>query len=202
MQVWGRANSVNVKKVLWCCQELELEYQRIDAGLEHGRIHDAEYLRLNPNGRVPTLVDGGYVVWESNSILRYLALEYGGGRTLYPEAPRARCDVDRWLDWTLSTLVPSARLLSPASLRAALTPPDPQAGIDAMVPTLTILDNRLGSAEYVGGDYFTIADIALGVYVQRWFGVTNAQKPAVPRLDRWWAQLGERPGFTRWVSRG
>ena len=109
LTVWGRANSVNVQKVLWCLRELDLAYQRIDAGMAFGRNHDPDYLAINPNARVPTLVDGDFVLWESNSIMRYLVLAHGKGSPVYPEAPKRRAGVDRWLDWTLSTLQPVDR---------------------------------------------------------------------------------------------
>ncbi len=109
LKIWGRANSVNVQKVLWCLSELDLAYQRIDAGMAFGRNHDPDYLAMNPNARVPTLVDGDFVLWESNSIMRYLALAYGKGSPIYPDAAKRRASVDRWLDWTLSTLQPVDR---------------------------------------------------------------------------------------------
>ena len=109
LTIWGRANSVNVQKVLWCAEELGLDYQRIDAGMAFGRNTEPDYLAMNPNGRVPTLVDGDFVLWESNSIMRYFALVHGQGSPIYPDAPKARAAVDRWLDWTLSTLQPVDR---------------------------------------------------------------------------------------------
>src|SRR5665647_1659162 len=102
LRIWGRANSVNVQKVLWCCRELDVAFDRIDAGMQFGRNGEPDYLAMNPNGRVPTLVDGDFVLWESNSIMRYLALVHGGGTTLYPSAPKVRAGLERWLDWTLS----------------------------------------------------------------------------------------------------
>ena len=109
LTIWGRANSVNVQKVLWCLCELDLTYERIDAGMQFGRNCDPAYLAMNPNGRVPTLVDGDFVLWESNSIMRYLVLAYREGSPIFPKAPKRRASVDRWLDWTLSTLQPVDR---------------------------------------------------------------------------------------------
>ena len=103
LTIWGRANSVNVQKVLWCLAELDLAYERIDAGMQFGKNTEAPYLAMNPNGRVPTLVDGDYVLWESNSVMRYLCMAYGENSPIYPSQPKARASVDRWLDWTLST---------------------------------------------------------------------------------------------------
>src|ERR1700741_407205 len=107
--IWGRANSVNVQKVLWLCEELSLRYNRIDAGLQFGHNTGPEYLAMNPMGKVPTLVDGDFVLWESNSILRYIMMQYGGPSALYPADAKARASIDRWLDWSLSTLQPAER---------------------------------------------------------------------------------------------
>src|ERR1700761_8365280 len=96
---WGRANSVNVQKVLWCCDELVLPYERIDAGLQFGRNDEPAYLAMNPTGKIPTLIDDDFVLWESNSILRYLVRQYGESSPLYPVDARTSSRVDRWLDW-------------------------------------------------------------------------------------------------------
>ena len=121
LTIWGRANSVNVQKVLWCLHELDLAYDRIDAGMQFGKNNEAAYLAMNPNGRVPTLVDGDFVLWESNSVMRYLCMAYGQNSPIYPQAPQARAGVDRWLDWTLSTLQPVDRPVFWALVR---TPPE------------------------------------------------------------------------------
>src|SRR6201985_2897557 len=109
LTIWGRANSVNVQKALWCLAELDIAYERIDAGMQFGRNTEPEYLAMNPTGRVPTLVDGDFVLWESNSILRYLVMEYAPASPLYPSEPKQRASIDRWLDWSLSTLQPAER---------------------------------------------------------------------------------------------
>ena len=97
LRIWGRRNSINVQKVLWCCGELGLDYERIDAGGVFGLTRDPEYLALNPNGLVPTISDDGFVLWESNAIVRYLAARHGSG-TLWPEDLRERADAERWMD--------------------------------------------------------------------------------------------------------
>ena len=94
LTIWGRANSVNVQKVLWCLAELGLAYERIDAGMQFGKNNEPAYLAMNPNGRVPTLVDGDYVLWESNSVMRYLCMAYGVNSPIYPAQPQARAGVD------------------------------------------------------------------------------------------------------------
>jgi glutathione S-transferase len=203
IRIWGRSNSVNVQKVLWCLRELDLTYERIDAGMAFGRNHDPDYLAMNPNGRVPTLVDDDFVLWESNSIMRYLVLAYGNGSPVYPEAPKHRVGVDRWLDWTLSTLQPVDRPVFWALVRTPVEKRDQvaiQKDADAEAIQWRIVENQLASRRFIEGDEFTLADIALGAYARRWFGVEGIRKPQLPHLERWFAQFAERPGFKQFVA--
>jgi glutathione S-transferase len=203
LTIWGRANSVNVQKVLWCAEELGLAYQRIDAGMAYGRNTEPDYLAMNPNGRVPTLVDGDFVLWESNSIMRYFALVYGQGSTIYPSAPKARAAVDRWLDWTLSTLQPVDRPVFWALVRTPKEKRDMvaiQRDADAEAVVWRIPDAQLANRNFIEDDQFTLADIALGAYARRWFGVEGISKPRLPNLERWFAQLSGRPGFQKFLT--
>lgn len=203
LTIWGRANSVNVQKVLWCLRELDLAYRRIDAGMAFGKNHDPDYLAMNPNARVPTLVDGDFALWESNSIMRYLVLAYGKGSSVYPEAPRVRAGVDRWLDWTLSTLQPVERPVFWALVRTAVERRDMvaiQNDADAAAVQWRIVDHHLATRRFIEGDGFTIADIALGAYARRWFGVEGISKPKFAHLERWFAELSERPGFKQFIA--
>ena len=203
LKIWGRANSVNVQKVLWCLRELDLAYERIDAGMAFGRNRDPDYLAMNPNGRVPTLVDGDFVLWESNSVMRYLVLAYAPGSPIYPAAPQRRAGVDRWLDWTLSTLQPVDRPVFWALVRTPVAQRDMvaiQKDADAEAEVWRIADAQLETRRFIEGDDFTIADIALGAYARRWFGVEGVTKPRLPQLDRWFAQFDSRPGFAQFVA--
>jgi glutathione S-transferase len=203
LTIWGRANSVNVQKVLWCLRELDLGFQRIDAGMAFGRNRDADYLAMNPNGRVPTLVDGDFVLWESNSIMRYLALAYRDGSSLYPKNPKRRASVDRWLDWTLSTLQPVDRPVFWALVRTPIEQRDMaaiQKDADAEAIEWRIVDAHLANRRFIEGDDFTIADIALGAYARRWLGVEGITKPTFPHLERWFAQFAERAGFVEFIA--
>jgi glutathione S-transferase len=203
LKVWGRANSVNVQKVLWCLSELNLRYERIDAGMAFGRNHDPDYLAMNPNARVPTLVDGDFVLWESNSIMRYLVLAYAKVSPIYPEAPKRRASVDRWLDWTLSTLQPVDRPVFWALVRTPVEQRDMvaiQKDADAEAAQWRIVDARLSTQRFIEGDDFTIADIALGAYARRWFGVEGISKPKLAHLERWFAQFAGRAGFAQFVA--
>ena len=203
LTIWGRANSVNVQKVLWCLAELDLAYERIDAGMAFGKNDQPQYLAMNPNGRVPTLVDGDYVLWESNSIMRYLNLAYGKGSLIYPQSPQARAAVDRWLDWTLSTLQPVDRPVFWSLVRTPKEKRDMvaiQKDVDAEGIVWRIPEALLASRRYIEGDRFTIADIALGAFARRWFGVEGVTKPELPNLERWFALISERPGFQKFIA--
>ena len=203
LTIWGRANSVNVQKVLWCLRELDLAYQRIDAGMAFGRNRERDYLAMNPNGRVPTLVDGDFVLWESNSIMRYLVLAYAPQSPLYPQAPRLRASVDRWLDWTLSTLQPIERPVFWALIRTPAESRDMgaiQKDADAAAAEWRIIDAELATRSFIVTDHLTLADIALGAYARRWFGVEGIDKPRLAHLERWFEQLSGRPGFRQFVA--
>jgi glutathione S-transferase len=203
LKIWGRANSVNVQKVLWCLAELDIAYERIDAGMQFGRNTEADYLDMNPNGRVPTLVDGDFVLWESNSVMRYLCLAYGKGKPIYPDAPKRRAAVDRWLDWTLSTVQPVDRPVFWALVR---TPPEKrdmaaiQKDVDAEASVWRIADRHLSIRRFIEGDDFTLADIAIGAYARRWLGVEGVTKPKLPHLERWFAEFADRPGFAKFIA--
>jgi glutathione S-transferase len=203
LRIWGRANSVNVQKVLWCLSELDLVYERIDAGMAFGRNRDPDYLAMNPNGRVPTLVDGDFELWESNSIMRYLVSAYRPDSPLYPQEPKRRAAVDRWLDWTLSTVQPVDRPVFWALVRTPVEQRDMvaiQKDADAEAVQWRIADAQLATRRFIEGDDFTLADIALGAYARRWFGVEGVTKPALPHLQRWFTQFASRPGFQRFIA--
>jgi glutathione S-transferase len=200
LTIWGRSNSVNVMKALWCLAELDIPYERIDAGMQFGKNDEAGYLAMNPNGRVPTLVDGDYVLWESNSVMRYLCMAYGKGTPIYPQDPKQRAAVDRWLDWTLSTVQPVDRPVFWALVRTAKEKQDMaqiQKDVDAEAPVWAIADHQLSTRRYFEGDQFTIADIAVGAFARRWLGFTGIKKPSFAHVERWYADIASRPSFAK-----
>ncbi len=203
LTIWGRPNSVNVQKVLWCLHELDLTFERIDAGMQFGRNHEPDYLAMNPNGRIPTLVDGDYVLWESNSIMRYLCMAYGQMSPIYPPDAKRRAAVDRWLDWTLSTLQPVDRPVFWALVRTPVAQRDMaaiQRDADAATEVWKIIDRQLATRRYIEGDQLTLADIAIGAFARRWLGVEGITRPELPELNRWFAQLADRPGFIQVIA--
>lgn len=205
LKLWGRANSVNVKKVLWLLDEMGVACERVDAGMEFGVVETPAYRAINPNSRVPTIEDDGFVLWESNSILRYLAMKHAS--PLYPADPAARASADRWLDWQISTLSPAERNLFLGMVR---TPPEKRdmamikGAAKAAGACWAILDAHIAKhgGPYVDGATMTIADLVLACYARRWFGpeVQVGDMPHFAALAAWYAVIGERPGFRRWVD--
>lgn len=200
LKIWGRSNSVNVKKVLWCAEELGLQYERIDAGLQFGVVDTPEYRKLNPNGLVPTIEDDGYVLWESHAIVRYLCAKHGIG-TLWPADPRARGDADRWMDWAFSL----QNALRPVFWGLVRTPPEKrdakaiEEGRGKCAEMLAILDRALAQRAYVAGQALTMGDIPLGCHVQLWMRLP-IERPAQPNVEAWFARLRERPPYRRIVD--
>lgn len=194
--LWGRNNSTNVKKVRLTLEELELPYMQILAGLQYGLNHDAEYLAMNPNGLVPLLRDDetDSVLWESNTIVRFLAAQYGQGR-LWIDAPAARAQAEKWMDWSATTLAPRHSVILKGLVR---TPPEQRdrAAIDEAIADcdglLGILDEALASTPWFSGKEFGLGDIALAPFVYSLLNVHTAWTPR-PNLTRWYQQLCERP---------
>lgn len=200
ISIWGNADSINVQKVLWCCEELGLDYRRIDAGRHFGVVDTPAFRNLNPNGLVPTIDDDGYVVWESNTIVRYLAGRYARDQLL-PADARARADAERWMDWTNSTLWPALLPLFRAFMRTPAHERDPgliETQRQAALATMRILDRHLSGLDYVGGPVFTVGDIAAGCAAWRWFALP-IQRDALPGLERWFERLAQRPAFRKLV---
>jgi glutathione S-transferase len=194
LTIWGRINSHNVKKVVWLVEEIGLPCERVDMGGSFG-FTDA-YLAANPNRLIPTIDDDGFVLWESNAILRYLAHRYGPA--FLPEDPRARAAGDKWMDWQFSYAdaqrdafiglvrhAPEARNLDAIAASA-----EQASGMTA------ILDAALARQPWLSGDEFGIADIPMGVYVHTWLTLP-IDRPDRPAITDWYARLRTRPAFER-----
>lgn len=196
LTIWGRANSINVQKVLWCCGELGLKYDRIDAGMQYGVNNTPEYRAMNPNGLVPTINDDGFILWESHAILRYLCGIHGLG-TLWPGSPRAFAEADRWMDWYNTTLWLSLRPVFWNLVRVAPEKRDMalvNESIKRLATNLEIADAHLAKNRYFGGKQFTMGDIPMGVAAFRWFKLP-IDRPVLKNLETWFARIVERPAF-------
>lgn len=187
LRIIGKASSINVRKVLWACEEIGIAYTREDSAPE---------MALNPNGLVPVMVDGDFVLWESNTILRYLANKWRA-TSLLPTEPRARAEVERWIDWQATEFNTAWRYAFSALVRRNPAFDDSR-WIEASKADWTrmvgILDDVLTRHLYVAGDSFTLADIPIGLSINRWF-MTPMDKPAFPAVSAYYDRLSRRPAF-------
>lgn len=200
LTILGRKNSSNVQKVLWLCGELAIPFQREDYGGPFGKTKDAAYLAKNPNALVPTIEDDGFVLWESNTILRYLANKHQATQ-LYPTDLRKRADVERWMDWSATALGPA---ITPMFLGLYRTP-EPQrdkAAIEASrlrtADAIKLLDGHLADRSFVAGDGFSLADISMGMFVYRWFNFP-IERPEYKNARAYYDRLAQRPAYKEHV---
>jgi glutathione S-transferase len=201
LKIWGRANSINVQKVLWCCGELALPFERIDAGMKFGVNNTPEYKAMNPNGLIPTIDDDGFILWESQAIVRYLARKHGLG-SLCPADPQQCADADRWMDWYATTPWPS---LQPIFWNLVRTAPEQRnmtlvAELTKKVSAaMALLNTHLATRQYVTGDTFTMGDIPLGCAVMRWLNLPVTREPQ-PHVEAYYQRLQERPAYRQYAN--
>jgi len=196
LKIWGRNTSVNVQKAMWAVGELGLAYERIDVGGSFGKNREPPYLAMNPNGLVPTLEEDRFVLWESNSIVRYLAAKYGAG-TLEPADLHERARAGSWMDWQLTVALPA---LTPVFWGLIRTPPEKrdhaaiEAGKAKTLAAMTILDAQLGKTAFIAGEAFSMGDISVGAMAYR-FRRLMPERPMLGNLERWFAKIEQRPAF-------
>ena len=201
LKIWGRTNSINVQKAMWAVAELGLPHERIDAGGPFGGLDTPEYKAKNPNSRIPTIDDNGVIVWESNTIVRYLAARYGAGR-LWPIEPAHRSEADRWMDWQQTTLAPD---MFPVFWGLVRTPPEKRdtaavkAAGERLAASWKMLDQLLASRAYVAGADFTMGDIPVGAAFWR-YSKLDVAKPRLAHCDAWHQRLQERAPFRQHVA--
>jgi glutathione S-transferase len=202
LQIWGRANSINVQKVMWTVGELGLEYVRHEAGGRAGGLDTPEFAAMNPHRTIPVIEDGGTVVWESGAIVRYLAAKYGPG-TLWPQDPAERAVADEWLEWTHTSLQPGFLRLFAAVARTPPQKQNVQRVINILQRVATLyqrLDAHLAHRPYIGGESFTMGDIAPGATMYRFHAMELPARPAFPNLAAWHERLREREAFRQHVE--
>jgi len=202
LNIWGRISSINVRKVVWCAQELGLDFQRTEAGGKFGVVQTPEYLGMNPNALVPVIDDGEgndrVVLWESNVIVRYLCAKHSTGR-LYPEPLAERFNAERWMDWQQTSLNPVSAGAFRQWVRTPATQRQPEViahSVNATEPLFALLDAHLATRTFMLGERFTMADIPVGCEAHRWFGLpqTEYTRPSWPNVERWFADLRARAG--------
>lgn len=202
--IWGRATSSNVMKVLWGLGEFDLPFERIDVGGAFGRTDTPEYRAMNPTGLVPTLQEDDFTLWESNVILRYLHAAYAPTSPLFPAEPRARANVDRWMDAQQTVL---NRPMSAVFWGLVRTPADKRdmtaiaQSIADAAKAWAMVEALLARHAYIAGASFTLCDIPWGVHAHRWFGMDylGLQRPEFPALRAWYGRLRERPAYQRHI---
>jgi glutathione S-transferase len=194
LKIWGRLNSVNVQKVVFCAAELGLPFERHDAGMAFGVVDTPAYRAMNPNGLVPLIEEDGVTVWESNAIIRYLAARHGKGG-LWPTDPGERSQGDRWMDWASTVFVPAysdafrGLIRTPKERRNELAI---EASRQATEKALAVLEAHLANRAWLAGEEFSIGDIALGPIVHRWFNLP-IRRESRPAALAWVERLRARP---------
>jgi glutathione S-transferase len=198
IKIWGRKTSSNVQKAMWAVGELNLEHQRIDVGGAFGKNKEPAYLAMNPNGLVPTLEEeDGFLLWESNSVVRYLAGKHDKSGVLEPKDPKQRALASQWMDWQLSVAGPA---ITPAFWGLIRTPPEKRdmAAIktsqEKTTDAMKMLDARLGKTQYVAGPNFSYGDIPVAIMCYRYVQLVP-ERPRTANLDRWYGAVSSRPAF-------
>jgi glutathione S-transferase len=197
LRILGKPISINVRKVLWLCEELALPYELEAWGAGYRDTDTPEFRALNPNAMVPVIVDGDAVLWESNTICRYLAGRHGRD-DLLPRDPLARARVEQWMDWQVSDLNNAWRYAFMSLVRHSPAHQDAHAvaaSADTWNRYMVILEGQLEKAGgFVAGPAFTLADIVIGLSVNRWF-MTPIARPDLPHLQAYYDRLATRAGF-------
>jgi glutathione S-transferase len=197
--LWGRATSSNVMKVIWLLDELGLPYQRHDVGGPYGGTATPEYRAMQPLGLVPALEEeGGFTLFESNAILRYLCNAHAPATPLYPAAARPRAQVEAWMDFQQTALTKPASVVFQGLIRTSPEQRDAAAiatAIQQAASIWAIVDARLGRHPYVAGESLTLADFSFGPHVHRWFNMDFEGRPEAPKLLAWYQRLLTRPAF-------
>jgi glutathione S-transferase len=196
LKVWGRVNSINVQKVMWTVAELKIPHERVDAGMAFGVVNSPEYRALNPNGRVPTIDYDGFVLWESNVIVRYLYAKHGPMRTL-----EEGYGAEKWMDWTTNTL---GAPITTVFWQLIRTPPEKRdaAAVEGAVKqageAFKIADDVLAGQPYLSGREFSMGDVPFGCYVNRWMNLP-IERPAHANLAKYYERLKSRAAFQKHV---
>ena len=204
LKILGRASSINVRKVLWTCNELDIDFEREDWGIGFQPTAQESFLALNPNAMIPVLIDGDFVLWESNTICRYLGTQYGDG-TLLPIEPKTRAITEQWMDWQATELNNAWRYAFMALVRkspAYQVPEQLQVSIAGWNRAMAILEGQLSAtSRFITGDRFSLADIVLGLSVNRWM-LAPIEHPHYPAIADYFERLHERPGFREFCGNG
>jgi glutathione S-transferase len=198
IKIWGRNTSSNVQKAMWAVGELGLKHTRIDVGGPFGKNKEPAYLAMNPNGLVPTLEEeDGFLLWESNSIVRYLAGKHDKNGVLEPKDPKQRALASQWMDWQLSVVGPAITLAFWGLIRTPVEKRDLAAikgSQEKTIAAMQIMDAQLAKTKFLAGDAFSYGDIPVGVMCYRYRELVP-DRPVTPDLDRWYDAISSRKAF-------
>jgi glutathione S-transferase len=200
LKIWGRPNSINVQKVLWCAAELGLEFERTDLGGQFGGTDTPDYRAMNPMGLIPTIDDDGFILWESHSCVRYLAAKHDAGG-LWPTDVAVRAEAEKWMDWILSAVNQPLGVVFWGLIRTPEAERD-MAAIDAAKDVMNglwgIADKRLAGRDFLASERITIGDLVLGPYAYRWAGLFG-DEALLPNVKAWYERLAARDGFRQHI---
>jgi len=195
LKVLGRTSSINVRKVLWTCGELDLHFEHTES--------DPQLLAHNPNAMVPVIQDGEFVLWESNAICRYLAAKQQRGGTLLPEDPEARALVEQWMDWQMGDLNSAWRYAFLALVRKSPAHTNVKAineSVESWTKHMRVLDDHFAhGGQFITGEYFTLADVVLGLATHRWL-LSPIERPHLDAVHGYYQRLSVRPAFRAHVD--
>lgn len=204
LKILGRVSSINVRKVLWACEELNIPYEHETWGDDVHSLKDPQFTSLNPNALIPVIQHDDFVLWESNSIIRYLANAFDGA-WLYPSSPRERARIDQWIDWSATELNGAWRYAYMALMKHSSAHQDPQQiahSRQTWIEMMQVLEQQLAAMDgFVTGDAFTLADIPVGLSVNRFYE-TPLEHPDLPAVRAYYARLTHRPGYAKWGRNG
>ena len=214
LTIWGRPTSARTQKVLWALAETGIEFEMIlasgtmgpngsvDKGNEpYGVVDTTEYLAMNPNGTVPTIKDGDFTLWESNSVIQYLAMKYAP-EPLFGDDLETFASASRWMDWEGNMFLPHQHTLVMHLVRLPPEERDPaqvEGARQALLRPLKIIDSQLAKTSFISGERFTMGDIPIGIRVHRWF-LFDLETPDFPNLTRWFEVIRQRPGFLEHIA--
>ena len=197
LTIWGRRSSFNLQKVMWLVGELGIEHRHIEAGGAFGGLDTPEFRAMNPHGKVPVIDDDGTTVWESHTILRYLAARYGA-RSFWSPSAADRSQAERWMDWSQTILQPDFLV---GVFWGFYRTPEPQrdlAAIRTKVARCTahfrLLNEILADRPFLAGDRLSLADIPAGTALYRYSGL-EIEHPSVPHVEAWYRRLQDRPAY-------
>lgn len=199
LKLWGRKNSINVQKVMWAVAELAIPHERVDAGMQFGVVGEPWFRAMNPNGRVPTIDDDGFILWESNAIVP--TSRGSTARDACPPTAEEYASADRWMEWSTTTMAPLMTPLFWVDIRTAPENRDGKALEELrlqMEQVMQVLETNLTIKGYVAGDELTMGDIPVGCFAHRWYALPM-EHGAHPHVAAWYARLSERPAFQKHV---